>query len=53
MIIRFDTMFTNTNQLKVLMNHGSELVGILSKFSMYKIYGCGETEKEGGLVPWR
>ena len=47
MIIRFDTMFTDTNEIQFFINHCSEPVGILSKFSIY-IYGGGESEKEGG-----
>ena len=42
-------MFTDTNEIQVFINHGSEPVGILSKFSIYiYIYGGGESEKEGG-----
>ena len=40
-------MFTDTNEIQFFINHGSEPVGILSKFSIY-IYGGGEPEKEGG-----
>ena len=39
MIIRFDTMFTDTNEIQVFINHGSEPVGILSKFSIYIYMG--------------
>ena len=39
-------MFTDANQIQVLIDHGSEPVGILSKFSIC-IWG-GESEKEGG-----
>ena len=47
MIIRFDTIFTDANQIQVLINHGSEPVDILSKFSIL-LYGGGKSEKEGG-----
>ena len=40
-------MFTDTNEIQFFINHDSEPVGILSKFSIY-IYGGGESEKEGG-----
>ena len=42
-------MFTDANQIQVLIIGGSEPVGILSKFSNnYVYYGGGESEKEGG-----
>ena len=40
-------MFTDANQIQVLINHGSEPVGILSKFSIL-LDGGGKSEKEGG-----